>query len=139
MGVVAVVLVLALKITALGSLPPERAVRAAFLMPVAGRCAMLMLMGVLPYARPEGGLGGWFGMGRSPLVTVWGIVALAAAGLLVGREAGVVAAGVTVLLAALMIWELRRVLGGATGDTVGASCELAEVIPALVWAVVGMR
>jgi adenosylcobinamide-GDP ribazoletransferase len=135
MGVATVVLVLALKITALGSLPPERAVRAAFLMPIAGRCAMLMLMGVLPYARPEGGLGGFFGMGRRPLLALWGVVALAAAGALVGRETGLAAAGVTVLLAALLSWELRRVLGGATGDTVGASCELAEVIPALVWAV----
>jgi adenosylcobinamide-GDP ribazoletransferase len=133
--VAAVVLLLALKITALAGLSPERAVRAAFLMPVAGRCAMLMLMGVLPYARPEGGLGGFFGMGRRPLLAVWGIVALAAAGALVAGTTGLVAAGVTVLLAALLCWELRRVLGGATGDTVGASCELAEVIPALVAAV----
>jgi adenosylcobinamide-GDP ribazoletransferase len=139
MGVGAVVLVLALKITALGALPPERAVLAAFLMPVAGRCAMLMLMGALPYARPEGGLGGFFGMGRRPLLAVWGVVALVGVGVIVGREAGLAAAGGTVLLAALLIWDLRRVLGGATGDTVGASCELAEVIPALVLAVAAMR
>jgi len=57
MGVIALVMFLALKISALSVLSRDEAVRAALLIPVSGRCAIVVMMALLPYVRPEGGLG----------------------------------------------------------------------------------
>ena len=55
MGVVALVMLLLLKVSALAQLDPKNAVQAAILMPIAGRSALVLMMFLLPYVRPEGG------------------------------------------------------------------------------------
>jgi len=131
MGVAAVACVLILKFAALGSLPAATLWRAAFLMPVAGRCALLLGMAVLPYARPEGGLAGIFYKTGRKLSAVWALAVLAGTGFAVAGVAGLISAGCSVLSVLLVsAWSYRKI-GGATGDTLGASCEVAETVAAL--------
>lgn len=135
MGAAAVAGVLLLKSAALASLGEKEAFwLAALLMPLAGRCALTLAMAVLPYARPEGGLGSVFWRrSRAPAALV-GLAVLAGGAGLAARWAGLAAAlGALAVALALALWSRRRI-GGATGDTLGATCELAEAAVPLVLA-----
>ncbi|MBB5346459.1 adenosylcobinamide-GDP ribazoletransferase [Desulfoprunum benzoelyticum] len=137
MGVIAIVIILLGKYAALSTAPPAQLGVLLLLMPLAGRCAIVLTMAQLPYARPEGGLGTLF---YSPdtrqaallaaalwLVVVIVVVPLAGLGLPALLATLVVPAGTVLLFAA---W-CRRSLGGATGDTLGAVCELSELMAAV--------
>ncbi|HHB76813.1 MAG TPA: adenosylcobinamide-GDP ribazoletransferase, partial [Desulfobulbus sp.] len=65
MGVIALVMLLLLKVTALSSLDRGQVVRATLLVPIAGRCAIVLVIALLPYARKEGGLATLFYSRRS--------------------------------------------------------------------------
>jgi adenosylcobinamide-GDP ribazoletransferase len=134
MGVVSIVLILLLKVASLGSMPTGDLWRAAVLMPVAGRCAILVQMAMLPYARPEGGLASIFYRGGRTGCAIGAVAALGLVGFLAARWAGLSAAGVTLVLVAVFSAYSYRRIGGATGDTLGASCELAEAATALTMA-----
>lgn len=127
MGVAAVVLVLLLKVACLGSMSPAGAVRACLLMPIAGRCALVLLTSLLPYVRTEGGLATTLYAGRS----LWTASVALAALVLVGHAFlgpdGIIAAAAAILGVLLFAAYCRRKIGGVTGDTLGAACELAEV------------
>ena len=134
MGVVAVVMVLLLKTACLGVLSPEAALRAGLLIPLAGRCALVLMVVLLPYVRPEGGLATTLYAGRSPWAVPLALAVLILAGLGVLNLLGGVAVGLSVLAVLLFSWHCRRKIGGATGDTLGASCELAETVLVLALA-----
>ncbi|MDD4889129.1 MAG: adenosylcobinamide-GDP ribazoletransferase [Phycisphaerae bacterium] len=131
MGVIAIVCVLTLKFAALASVATKANLWAvALLTPLAGRAAIVVQMALLPYARPTG-LGLVFSQGRRSLSANWSIAILAVAGFVTLHWAGLVIAGATVLAAMLFAaWSYRKI-GGATGDTFGAACELGELVPAL--------
>jgi adenosylcobinamide-GDP ribazoletransferase len=123
-GVTAVVVVLLLKCAALTVLLREHLWPALLIAPVLGRAAMAALFLTVPYVRP-GGLGAAAAahLPRVPVVVVLAVTALAVIG--AGRI------GVAVLAAGSAMWlVLRRMmlqrLGGATGDALGATCELVE-------------
>ena len=137
MGVIALALVLLGKYAALSSASAAGLAVMLLLMPLAGRCAIVVSMALLPYARAEGGLGALF---YSPdtrkaamvaaaawLVAVMMLVPLAGFGLRTMLAAVLIPAG-TVLL--FSTW-CRNSLGGATGDTLGAVCELSELMTAV--------
>lgn len=126
MGVMALVGILLLKYACFVSLPGGRWWRAALLVPVAGRVALILLMSLLSYARPAGGLGTAFYQKRHGVALLVGLVVLAAAGWATLRTAGLAAAGFSVLLVLVFAGLCRRRIGGATGDTLGAACEIAE-------------
>ncbi len=138
MGVIALVLVLLLKVSALAGLSRADALKAAVLMPVAGRCAILVLMALLPYARPEGGLGTLFYSRRSRLTGVWAFLFFSfLAWLLLGNGCRLL---IVVFLLTVGGFSLLclKIINGATGDTLGAACELSEActvlaIAALAW------
>ncbi len=140
MGVIALVLVLLLKVSALAGLSRSDALKAALLMPVAGRCAILILMALLPYARPEGGLGTLFYTRRSRLTGVWAFVFFSfLAWLLLGNGSWLPITLFTLTVFGFSFF-CKRVINGATGDTLGAACELCEActalaIAALTWSV----
>jgi adenosylcobinamide-GDP ribazoletransferase len=86
---------------------------------------------VLPYARTSDGLGASLTRGSARRAFVAGVLALAIAAA-VGRVTGleILAAGAIVTVLAGAVW--RRWLGGVTGDTLGATAELAELVGLVV-------
>lgn len=137
MGVIAVVCVIMLKVSLLVSLPPSTRLDIIFLMPLAGRCALVMMMTGLPYVRSEGGLATLFVKRRSWLHAVLAALFLVVSGILVAQWMGVIAALATLAAAALFALYSLRKIGGYTGDTLGAVCEIAEIIPVIVAVVWG--
>jgi adenosylcobinamide-GDP ribazoletransferase len=128
MGLVAVALVLILKTAALGTLGPRRAL-ALILVPALARSAMLVAIGTLPYARPEGGTGSaFFDTGARARDYAWILLPLGLSVFLGWRALvlGVAFGAGT----ALMLGYYRRRLGGVTGDLLGA---LAEGVETLLW------
>jgi adenosylcobinamide-GDP ribazoletransferase len=138
MGVLAVVFVILLKVSVLISLFPPLRPGIIVLMPLAGRCSFVVMMTALPYVRSEGGLATAFGVGKSWLNVLWTSAFLLAAGWLAGHLMGLVASFSALLVAALFSAYCFRKIGGYTGDTLGASCEIIEIIPAIA-ALVLMR
>jgi adenosylcobinamide-GDP ribazoletransferase len=97
-------------------------------MPLAGRCAILFSMSRLPYAREEGGLGQLF-YSESSKSAALGALLLLLLLLAVLTPSQLAITLVAVLLVNLLFNRWCRIqLGGATGDTLGAVCELTEMI-----------
>ncbi|MGX9728602.1 MAG: adenosylcobinamide-GDP ribazoletransferase [Candidatus Electronema sp. VV] len=136
MGAVALIFLLLLKSSCLASLPSDRLLAAAFLMPAAGRTAILLLMALLPYAR-EGGLGSlfavYFNSGAGWLASSGGFLLLTWAAYAAAGPSGLSVVLATLLLTFLFALLCRCKIGGATGDTLGAACELAEAAAALAF------
>lgn len=126
MAIVTVVLLLLTKYAALSSLSPQLLPATVFLMALAGRTAILVMMAGLPYARQEGGIGALFYSGNSRRAAIIALLVLIlCGGWLVARQfvaLVLVFAGIVVIFS----WWCHAKLGGATGDTLGAVCELAE-------------
>jgi adenosylcobinamide-GDP ribazoletransferase len=133
MGVMAAVCVLLMKFASLASLRADCLWPAVLLMPLAGRCAMVVHMALLPYVR-SGGLGSAFYTNRRYVAAIEAVVVLVAVCWLVFGPSGCIVAAVwTAAVLALAVY-LRCKIGGATGDTFGATCEMIEVLPPLTLA-----
>lgn len=132
MGVVAVVSVFLLKVAALASVPLAFRPGIITLMPLTGRCSMILMMTLLPYVRSGGGLATPFGRKKSWLNVLWSSVFLAVAGWLAARWVGLAAVFVSLFTAMFFSWYCYRKIGGYTGDTLGALCEVTETASALV-------
>ncbi len=135
MGVVALIMVLLTKTAALASLPQREAASALFLMPIAGRCLMIFMMAILPYVRgPEGRAALFYERAKEKKIIY------VAGGLLysgcwyAGGGPGLAAGALTLVLMFAFAGLCRAKIGGATGDTLGAACELTETVVALVLA-----
>jgi len=130
MGVAAVFCVLLIKFSALASVGPDHLWKAAFVIPLAGRTAIVIQMVFLPYVR-RGGLGTIF-QGRAGWgMLAWSVLVLVFACLFAGGSTGMMAAVAGIGAALVMVLVCRRRIGGATGDTYGAACELAEAAAAV--------
>jgi len=128
MGVVVVVCVLLGKYAALCAISADKLCLAVFLMPVIGRCAIIFVMAGQKYARQEGGIGLLFYSDtskRAAVIVVIGLVLL----LSVVASSHVVFILLSVLATTFVFakWCKSRI-GGATGDTLGAVCELTEMV-----------
>ena len=128
MGVVALVMLLLLKVSALAQLDPKNAVQAAILMPIAGRSALVLMMFLLPYVRPEGGMGTIFYPQRKGLVLLLTLVLFSGSCVVILGTYGMVAVMVVLLTVFLFSRLCHKKIGGATGDTIGASCEIVETL-----------
>lgn len=132
MGVVVLVLVFMGKYSALSLLTHTELVAAAMLLPLAGRGAILLTMASQPYGRKEGGLGELFYSSRSRLAALSGVVLLAAvSGLTLGLPAAFGICLCVLMTVVLFSWFCRSRLGGVTGDTLGAVCEITELTAAI--------
>jgi adenosylcobinamide-GDP ribazoletransferase len=136
MGTLAIVLVLCLKIAALASMPAPKVWQAVFLMPLAGRSALVLTTLFFPYARREGGLASPFFKGGKAMPAGVALLLfmvgafLVAGGAFAGRS---LLSSVVVCL--LFGFFCLRKIGGITGDTLGCTCELVEAAIALIFAV----
>lgn len=130
MGVMAIGGLLLLKVTALAAVPASLRPATIVLMPLAGRTALSVTLATLPYARGDGGLAGVFRPTRhqGPLAAA---LLIGGAWLLQG-SAGLATAGVSLMVILLLTVYSKKKIGGFTGDTLGATCEITELIPALV-------
>jgi len=139
-GAIGVVLMLGLKAAVLVSLPLPAAMPALLLAHTASRAAAVALIRVLPYAgdvehakaKPMAQR-----IANSGVLVAVGWVALLAA-VLVGiepRQAGAVLASLLLALAgtAWCARWLRRRLGGYTGDALGATQQITELLVLLGW------
>ena len=139
-GVVTLILLVAVKVTALGTLVARGvAVPYLILAPTLGRWATVPLGRFFAYARgaeggpedvrPEaGGLGSLELLGATAIAGVITFVAVGANGL--------VPWAVVVAIAGILGSWFKRSIGGVTGDTLGAVCELCET--AVLVAAVGL-
>ncbi len=128
-GVISLILILLLKFSLFLSLDGASAGdRVLLLYPVISRWAMVLLAYRSPYARPEGGLGQAMTLGVSRRVLAGaslsaGVVAVLILG---GPGLGLLAA------AAGLVWlgslYFQKSLGGITGDILGATNEIVEVL-----------
>jgi adenosylcobinamide-GDP ribazoletransferase len=132
MAVAAVVLVVALKLAAIDTLAPELRAGTLVLMPLAGRSAMVVCMALLGYARSEVGTGAAFAARRPWVGVAIGILLLAAIGWSACGARGLAVCGASVATAIVLSAYFQYKIGGWTGDTLGAVCELVEIVPALV-------
>ena len=137
MGAIALLLVLLLKTVCLASLH-KQLMPAVLLMPLAGRTAILLLMALLPYPR-EQGLGRlfalYFNSKAGKVAALAGLMLCAMAAHAVAGMQGLTAIAVMLLLILCFAVFCQRKIGGATGDTLGAACELAETAIALLFTV----
>jgi len=130
MGVAAVLVMVLIKVASLSALSRADAIHTAVLMPIAGRCALVVMMALLPYVRHEGGLGTCFFKADTIWPALSGVLIILLSGFATGRLPGLaiaLSALVTVMLFSLYC--LRKI-GGATGDTLGAACEITESVTA---------
>jgi adenosylcobinamide-GDP ribazoletransferase len=128
-GTLALLAYLLLLIGALAGLGADEALPALVVAAAVGRWAVLLHAVTAPPARPDG-LGAQFVL--APVaVGVGALVPLALALLLEPPLHGLAALGAGVVVALLVSFGARRLLGGRTGDTLGATVALAEVAACL--------
>ncbi|MCR4346816.1 MAG: adenosylcobinamide-GDP ribazoletransferase [Sulfuricaulis sp.] len=133
-GVTAVVLVLLLKFAALSVLLRENVWMSLVMAPVLGRMAIVFLFASTPYVR-MGGLGADHAMHLPRLAAIIVLILIAAAVIARGGIGLVALAAGLGLLLILRLMMVKR-LGGATGDTLGAACELIEAAVLMAMALV---
>ncbi len=133
-GVVVLVLLLGLKGAALASLRAGELWRVLILMPLAGRVAILLMLALLPYARPQGGLATVFYRGRKWPAALVGIVVLGVGAWLTAGSVGLLSVCDTLVLLLPLCYYCYAKIGGATGDTLGAACEIGETLTVVFFA-----
>lgn len=137
MGAIALWIVLMLKVTLLGEFALPEKLFLVWFMPAMGRCAMVWSAVRFPYARASGGLGSFSqGAGRASLSVNAGVIVVSGV-LLLGISCLAIIV-VVMALAHLLSMVLSRMLGGLTGDTYGAVCELCETLTLLMGVVIGL-
>jgi len=126
-GVVAVVLLLLAKVSALAALPGESRLWTIVLVPCLSRWAILVVMDRFPYVRQKG-LGAPFLQGSSRRSLLVGSALALVATLILTGPVGLLLA----LAAGLVAWAVgawaKRCIGGVTGDIYGAACETSEAV-----------
>ena len=128
-GAVAILCVLLLKGALIYDLPPEAMGRSLILFPIMGRMGVLLPLCFFPYARKKG-IGTVFQQSGARTFLGGLVISLGLALLLYG-VAGLAILCSTLLFCYLFALFLRKRVGGNTGDTLGATIELAEVVALL--------
>ena len=131
MGVTAIVVVLLLKLMLLLSLPSALRWQVILLMPLAGRCVLPVISSWLPYARASGTAAFTRrDFSRDRLLMALAMLTIPACFLL-GWKVGALVTTAVCFGSGLLALYSHRKIGGFTGDTLGATCELVELLPAL--------
>lgn len=132
-GAVAIAAMLIFKIAALSEIDGNAVYDALLLAPVLGRVGIVAAAAASHYARPEGGLGQHFIDKTGGQQMLWAtILALAISILTVGYIALALLA-IALLTSMLFTKYMESRIGGMTGDTLGATCEIIEAIVLLAF------
>jgi len=132
-GGIAVASALVLKISLLAGTGRTAALQALFLAPVLGRWAILFALRFFPSARP-GGMGDLFRKGCTSGCLFTGTAATVLLAAAAGGVPGILLLPLVPLSALLFSWWLASLLGGLTGDSYGAVCELSEILSLCLFA-----
>lgn len=132
-GGIAVAAALLLKTAALTDMTGLSGAAALFAAPVAGRWAILFAMRFFPSARP-GGMGDTFRKGCTTLRLVTGTAIAVPAALFGAGTAGAVLLVLIPCAAVLLSLMMKSLLGGLTGDSYGAVCEISEILSLFLFA-----
>lgn len=127
-GAMGLILALLLKGVFLTLLLEAGRLSALLLFPVVSRGGMVLLARLSPYARPEGGLGRAMTEGVTGPVALGALAPVLLACLLFYGGRGVVLLVAAGLLILTLSRVFTRLLGGVTGDVLGAANELLEVL-----------
>lgn len=131
MGASAMCCVFFMKFAGLASANTPALWRIVALMPIAGRCLIVLQLAALPYARTDG-LAQVFYRKPHRLHAVFATIILAAAAFLLLNWRGLILAAACLIVTVAFCLQARRKINGATGDTFGALCELGETTVALL-------
>jgi len=136
MGVLAIVAIMGLQMTALAVVSPNVMPIAAGLAALSGRCAMVFYIGGSRYAR-ETGLGQIM-FRKKPVFdylltgVIWGAVAW-----MLCQYRGLIGVAGVLIFVLFWIFYTKHKIGGATGDTIGASETIAETFTLLALVIIG--
>lgn len=139
-GATALFLALLLRYAGLLALPSPMRLPVLLCMPALGRWAMVSLAWTSPSARRDGGLAASFLTHLSwQHVTLSSLVLAVALTMALGGSVAVATLGVAILLLVFIRQRCLTLLGGVTGDVLGATNEVVEIvfllsIPTLVMA-----
>lgn len=131
MGIIGILFILLFKYAALTSIPPGSMVQIALLMPLAGRGGIILTMYLLPYAREEGGLGQLFYVSKGWVVPFYSLCFLVPALIFAQMKVLLLCCGTVVAASLFFAHWCKKKIGGATGDTLGAICEISETAAAV--------
>lgn len=131
MGITAIFFILSLKIAALSLVPSPLRFSVILLMPLSGRTAILLMHSILPYARPEGGLGSLFKSSPSFHIP-WSLIIMGIVSWFVIGWGGVAMLILMLVITIIFSYFSFCKIGGMTGDTLGAISEITEIVPPLV-------
>lgn len=126
MGVIALLFVILGKYAALSSLSTVMMLQAFILMPLAGRTAIVLTMAILPYARSSEGLGALFYSKDTRILALVAGLSSVICVFLISSSGFVPLFAILFTVTLFGLWCYKK-LGGATGDTLGAVCELTEL------------
>ena len=144
MGAVVLLSVIILKISFINELAPVNKYWVLLMAPALGRTIMVYVISYYPYARTGTGLGKCFGFPISKIIFPFTFAFMLATGYILGVIIGFNAfAGlglilVTGIIAAIIAKYLASLIGGHTGDTYGAMCEISETL-FIILAVIGLK
>lgn len=112
---------------ALSAVPAGLRTTTLLIMPIAGRTMILLGYALYPYARPDPGVSQSLKQSATPVRTIFGLsfaIAVAAAN---GSLPGIGLLFVAFIWLHIAASSSRRLLGGLTGDVVGAICETSQI------------
>jgi adenosylcobinamide-GDP ribazoletransferase len=127
-GALGLVLALLLKGVFLAVLLAAGRFAAVLLFPAVSRAGMVLLAWLSPYARPEGGLGQAMTEGVTPRIVLGALGPVLLWGLMLAGLRGLVLLGAAAVVVLALSRLFTRLLGGITGDVLGAVNELVEIL-----------
>ncbi len=131
MGVLSLISIILLKIVLLFSIGGFSRVNAIILMCIVSRWSVVLIMFFFPYARQEG-KAGLFIRGMNLKIFILSTIVAITCAFVIWDIKGLI----VLLIAAIFAWIIgkfvSRKIGGITGDTLGATIELTEVVTLLI-------
>ncbi len=128
MGAAAIAALFLLKTATITSIDQQELFVAMLIVPAAGRTSIVAMMSILPYARKNSGLGELFYTGVNRWAVIASFIVLGTVTLLLAPSRFFLIFIILIVTVGIFSWICKTKIGGATGDTLGAICELSEAM-----------